>query len=114
MLHLFCLVRLGAQYSHLTCKTTPHHKRACLQQHQRAYEDARIKVQKFINANYSYEVIFTSGATGAINMLATSFGDTYIEEGDEILVSTMEHHSNIVPWQMMCKRKKAVLKVIPM
>ncbi len=79
-----------------------------------AYEDARIKVQKFINANYSHEVIFTSGATGAINMLATSFGDTYIEEGEEILVSTMEHHSNIVPWQMMCKRNKAVLKVIPM
>ncbi len=79
-----------------------------------AYEDARIKIQKFINANYSHEVIFSSGATGAINMLATSFGDTYIKEGDEILISTMEHHSNIVPWQMMCRRKKAVLKVIPM
>ncbi len=78
-----------------------------------AYEEARNKVQHFLNASQSYEVIFTSGATAAINLLATSFGDTYIEEGDEIILSTMEHHSNIVPWQMMCKRKKAVLKVIP-
>ena len=78
-----------------------------------AYEDARIKIQKFINATYSHEVIFTSGATGAINLLANSFGETYISEGDEIIISTMEHHSNIVPWQMMCKRRKAVLKVIP-
>ncbi|WP_301190741.1 aminotransferase class V-fold PLP-dependent enzyme [Plebeiibacterium sediminum] len=78
-----------------------------------AYEEARNKVQHFLNASQSYEVIFTSGATAAINLLATSFGDTYIEEDDEIIVSTMEHHSNIVPWQMMCKRKKAVLKVIP-
>ncbi len=78
-----------------------------------AYEDARIKIQKFINAAYSHEVIFTSGATGAINLLANSFGETYISEGDEIIISTMEHHSNIVPWQMMCKRRKAVLKVIP-
>ncbi|WP_066632306.1 aminotransferase class V-fold PLP-dependent enzyme [Labilibacter marinus] len=78
-----------------------------------AHEEARIKVQKFINAAHSHEVIFTSGATASINMLANSFGDTYIEEGDEIIISTMEHHSNIVPWQMICKRKKAVLKVIP-
>ncbi|TLX76156.1 cysteine desulfurase [Labilibacter sediminis] len=78
-----------------------------------AYEEARNKTQAFINAKNSYEVIFTSGATAAINLLANSFGDTYINEGDEILISTMEHHSNIVPWQMMCKRKKAILKVIP-
>lgn len=78
-----------------------------------AYEDSRNKVQTFIHAANSYEVIFTSGATGAINLLANSFGDTYIAEGDEIIISTMEHHSNIVPWQMMCKRKKAILKVIP-
>ncbi len=78
-----------------------------------AYEDTRTKVQKFINANHSYEVIFTSGATAAINLLASSFGDTYIQDGDEVLISTMEHHSNIVPWQMMCKRNKAVLKVVP-
>ncbi len=78
-----------------------------------AYENAREKVQHFIHAAHSHEVIFTSGATGAINLLANSFGETYIEEGDEIIISTMEHHSNIVPWQMMCKRRKAVLKVIP-
>ncbi len=78
-----------------------------------AYEEARIKVQNFLNAAHSHEIIFTSGATAAINLLAFSFGETYIEEGDEIIVSQMEHHSNIVPWQMMCKRRKAVLKVIP-
>ncbi len=78
-----------------------------------AYEEARNKVQTFINAAHSHEVIFTSGATGAINLLANSFGETYIHEGDEIIISHMEHHSNIVPWQMMCRRRKAVLKVIP-
>jgi len=78
-----------------------------------AYEEARIKIQKFINARYAHEIIFTSGATGAINLLANSFGETYIHEGDEIIISTMEHHSNIVPWQMLCRRRKAVLKVIP-
>ncbi|WP_430933818.1 aminotransferase class V-fold PLP-dependent enzyme [Saccharicrinis sp. 156] len=78
-----------------------------------AYEEARTKVQSFINAAHSHEVIFTSGATGAINLLANSFGETYISEGDEIIISHMEHHSNIVPWQMMCKRRKAILKVIP-
>ncbi len=78
-----------------------------------AYEEARNKVQHFINAEDSKQVIFTSGATAAINLVATCFGDTFIGEGDEVIISTMEHHSNIVPWQMMCERKKAVLKVIP-
>ncbi len=78
-----------------------------------AFENARIKVQEFLNAAHSHEIIFTSGATAAINLLTYSFGETYIQEGDEIIVSQMEHHSNIVPWQMMCKRKKAILKVIP-
>jgi cysteine desulfurase/selenocysteine lyase len=78
-----------------------------------AYEEARQKVQVFLNAAHSHEIIFTSGATAAINLLANSYGDTYIQEGDEIIISAMEHHSNIVPWQMLCKRKKAVLKVIP-
>lgn len=78
-----------------------------------AYEEARNKVQLFINAAHSHEVIFTSGATGAINLLANSFGESYIKPGDEIIISAMEHHSNIVPWQMMCKRRKAILKVIP-
>jgi cysteine desulfurase/selenocysteine lyase len=78
-----------------------------------AYERARIKVKDFINANSSKEIIFTKGTTDSINLLAFSFGETYIQEGDEIVVSELEHHSNIVPWQMLCNRKKAILKVIP-
>ena len=77
------------------------------------YEDARKKVQEFINADLSQEVIFTSGATGSINAVAFSFGEHYIKEGDEVILSEMEHHANIVPWQMMCERKKAKLKIIP-
>ena len=78
-----------------------------------AYEEARRTVQQFINAEYSQEVVFTSGATGSINAIAFSFGEKYIKEGDEIVLSAMEHHANIVPWQMMCERKHAHLKVIP-
>lgn len=77
------------------------------------YEDARKKVQKFINAASSREIVFTSGTTGSINAVAFSFGELYVKTGDEILLSGMEHHSNIVPWQMMCERKQAVIKVIP-
>lgn len=77
------------------------------------YENSRIKVQEFINAGFSQEVIFTSGATGSINAVAFSFGEAFIRPGDEIIISGMEHHSNIVPWQMMCERKGAKLKVIP-
>ncbi len=77
------------------------------------YENAREKVASFINANHSHEVIFTSGTTGSVNLVAFSFGESFVGEGDEIIVSAMEHHSNIVPWQMLCKRKNAVLKVIP-
>lgn len=77
------------------------------------YENARETIQKYINAEKSSEVIFTSGATNSLNLLAFSFGEKYISEGDEIIVSEMEHHANIVPWQMLCTRKKATLKVIP-
>lgn len=77
------------------------------------YEDARKTIQKFINAPYDHEVIFTSGTTESINTIAFSFGDKYINSGDEIIISTIEHHANIVPWQMLCERKNAVLKVIP-
>ncbi len=76
-------------------------------------ENARLKVQGFINAAHSHEVIFTAGTTESINLVANSFGECYISEGDEVIVSEMEHHSNIVPWQMLCQRKKATLKVIP-
>lgn len=78
------------------------------------YEEARIAVQNFINAKHSHEVIFTTGTTGSINLVATTFAKQFLNEGDEILISAMEHHSNIVPWQIACEEKKAHLKVIPM
>jgi cysteine desulfurase/selenocysteine lyase len=77
------------------------------------YEDARRTVQKFINAEFSQEIIFTAGTTSSINLVAFSFGERFVKEGDEVIVSAMEHHANIVPWQMMCERKKAKLRVIP-
>jgi cysteine desulfurase/selenocysteine lyase len=77
------------------------------------YEDARKVVQNFINAQHDHEVIFTSGTTESINTVAFSFGERYVEEEDEIIISTLEHHANIVPWQMLCEKKKAILKVIP-
>ncbi|NOZ46419.1 MAG: cysteine desulfurase [Chlorobi bacterium] len=78
-----------------------------------AYENARRVVKEFINAEHIHEIVFTSGTTASINLVAFSFGEKYISEGDEIIVSSMEHHSNIVPWQMLCERKNAKLKVIP-
>lgn len=78
-----------------------------------AYENARETVRSFINAALREEIVFTSGTTGSINSIAFSFGERYVSEGDEILVSNLEHHANIVPWQMMCSRKGAKLKVIP-
>ena len=78
-----------------------------------AYEQARDSVRNFINARSREEIIFTSGTTAAVNLVAFSFGEAFVKEGDEIVVTEAEHHSNIVPWQMMCKRKGAVLKVLP-
>ena len=77
------------------------------------YESARDAVSAFINARSREEIVFTSGTTASINLLAFTFGEAFVNEGDEIVVSEAEHHSNIVPWQLMCQRKKAVLKVIP-
>ena len=77
------------------------------------YEQARDSVRDFINAGSREEIVFTSGTTHAINLVASSFGDAFIEEGDEVIVTEAEHHSNIVPWQLMCKHRKAVLKVLP-
>ncbi|MEM6800186.1 MAG: cysteine desulfurase [Bacteroidota bacterium] len=79
-----------------------------------AYEEVRKKVQKLINASKDYEVIYTRGTTEGINLLASTYGRKFIGEGDEIIISAMEHHSNIVPWQMLCEEKGAILKVIPM
>ena len=78
-----------------------------------AYEDARNAVKDFLNAESREEIIFTSGTTAAINLAAFCFGEAFVNEGDEVIVTEAEHHSNIVPWQMMCKRKGAILKVLP-
>ena len=77
------------------------------------YEDARVKIQKFLNAASAKEIIFVRGATEGVNLVASTYGRKNISEGDEIIISTMEHHSNIVPWQMLCEEKNAKLKVIP-
>ena len=78
-----------------------------------AYEMSRDAVKDFLGAEFREEIIFTSGTTSAINLVAFSFGEAFVNEGDEVVVTEAEHHSNIVPWQMMCKRKGAVLKVLP-
>lgn len=78
------------------------------------HEEARTILAGMIGAGSSREVLFTRGTTEGLNMLAFSFGEAFVGEGDEIIVSAMEHHSNIVPWQMLCQRKRAVLKVIPL
>jgi cysteine desulfurase/selenocysteine lyase len=78
-----------------------------------AFEESRRRVQKFLNAPSAEEVIFTYGTTDSINLVAQAYGRKFIGQGDEIIISTMEHHSNIVPWQMLCEEKGCVLKVIP-
>ena len=78
-----------------------------------AYEHARDAVKEFLNAGCREEIVFTSGTTSAINLVAFCYGEAFVNEGDEVIVTEAEHHSNIVPWQMMCKRKGAVLKVLP-
>ena len=78
-----------------------------------AYEQARDAVKEFINAESREEIVFTSGTTAAINLVAFCFGEAFVKDGDEVVVTEAEHHSNIVPWQMMCQRKGAVLKVLP-
>lgn len=78
------------------------------------YEDAREKVRQLINAKEAAEVLFTRGTTTGLNWVAQSFGDAFVQKGDEIVISYMEHHSNVVPWQQLAKRKKAVLKYVPL
>ncbi len=77
------------------------------------HEQSRETVRRFINAKNVSEIIFTRGTTESINLLAFSFGEAFVKTGDEIVVTEMEHHSNIVPWQMLCERKGAVLRVVP-
>ena len=78
-----------------------------------AYEQSRDAVKGFLNASAREEIVFTSGTTASINLVAFCFGEAFVNEGDEVIVTEAEHHSNIVPWQMMCQRKGAVLKVLP-
>jgi cysteine desulfurase/selenocysteine lyase len=79
----------------------------------RQFEEARVKAKRFLNAADAHEIIFVRGCTEAINLVAGTYGRKNIGEGDEIIISTLEHHSNIVPWQMLCEEKGAVLRVIP-
>ena len=78
----------------------------------RGFEEARRAVQAFLHASAPEEIVFTAGATAAINLVAFSFGEAFVKEGDEVLVTVAEHHSNLLPWQMLCARKKATLKVL--
>ncbi|MBZ0199827.1 MAG: cysteine desulfurase [Ignavibacteriaceae bacterium] len=79
----------------------------------KAFEDARIKIKEFINAKSESEVIFTRGTTEAINLVAASYGRAFLKEGDEIILTGMEHHSNLVPWQLIAKEKQLKIKIIP-
>ncbi len=79
-----------------------------------AFEKTRVHIQQFIHARHSHEIIITKGATDSINLVANSFGKKFLNEGDEVIISALEHHANIVPWQMICEEKKATLKVIQM
>ncbi|MDQ3047141.1 MAG: cysteine desulfurase [Bacteroidota bacterium] len=78
-----------------------------------AYENARKTIQEHLNAAHAHEIIFTSGTTEAINLVASSYGKKFVSSGDEIIVTAMEHHSNILPWQQLCEEKGAILKVAP-
>ncbi|MBL7883470.1 MAG: cysteine desulfurase [Bacteroidia bacterium] len=78
-----------------------------------AYENARTTIQKHLNAKHAHEIVFTSGTTASVNLLASSFAKKNIQAGDEIIISAMEHHSNILPWQQLCEEKDALLKIIP-
>ena len=79
----------------------------------KAYEQTRLAMQEFIHAKHVEEIIFTRGVTESINLVASSYGRAFLNEGDEVIISGMEHHSNIVPWQIICNERKATLKVIP-
>ncbi len=104
---------IGYAYSHFNANIHRgvHHLSQVATAH---HEEARQHVARFINAAHAEEVLFTKGTTDSLNMLAFSFGEACIQAGDEIIISALEHHSNIVPWQMLCERKGATLKVIPL
>ena len=78
-----------------------------------AYEEAREKVRRFINASSTEEIVFVRGTTEGINLVAQTFGRKFVGVGDEVIVSTLDHHANIVPWQQVCKERGAMLRAIP-
>ncbi|OED34358.1 cysteine sulfinate desulfinase [PVC group bacterium (ex Bugula neritina AB1)] len=80
----------------------------------RRFEEARVKAQSYINAKSVNEIVFTKGATDGINLISKSYGENFLKEGDHIVISQMEHHSNIIPWQMLCKKKGCILDIIPL
>ena len=84
------------------------------QQATELHEASRETVRKFINAHSTNEIVFTRGTTESINLLVSSFGEEFMQEGDEVIISTMEHHSNIVPWQLLAAKRGIAIKVIPM
>lgn len=79
----------------------------------RAFEDARKNIQEYVNAKNNYEIIFTKGTTESLNLIAQTFSEKFVNKNDEIIISALEHHSNLVPWQMLCEKKQAKLKVVP-
>jgi cysteine desulfurase/selenocysteine lyase len=99
-------------YSRMNCNVhrSIHH---LSEQASMTYESVRVKVKDFIHAQKTEEIVFTSGTTESINLVADCFGKKYISKGDEIIISEMEHHSNIVPWQILCEDKEATLKIVP-
>lgn len=104
----------GLSQYYQTINSNIHRGVHCLsQQATEEFELARKAVQRFINAPHDYEIVFTRGATESINLVAASFGRTYIQADDEIIISEMEHHSNIVPWQFLCEDRGARLRVLP-
>ena len=108
--------RVIDEWNRITCESNANIHRAVhklADEATQAYEQARDAVKDFINAEFREEIIFTSGTTASVNLAAFCFGEAYIKEGDEVIVTEAEHHSNIVPWQMMCRRKGAILKVLP-
>ena len=107
---------IDAIQNHYTTETSNVHRgvHTLSQKATEHFEGAREKVRKFLNARYSSEIIFTRGTTESINLVAASYGRTFLKKGDEIIISGMEHHSNIVPWQMLCEEKGCLLKVIPL
>lgn len=112
---LKCQPVIDAVSNHYTCGTSNIHRavHTLSQQATAAYESSRQKTQEFLNAANTEEIIFTSGTTDSINCVMQSYGRKFIGQGDEILITEMEHHSNIVPWQMLCEEKECTLKIIP-